>query len=145
MVKVQVPRLESLQMVSERYNSDPFTLSLKVRKKFRQEKKIENARIAADNEVKSRYALPEDLHLAADNEDTKAEAKLEWEKERQRLRLSDGVKKRRLGAPSPSSASQPATRHSAASSLRAQILANSARPPAAVNGSSKTPPVIKKR
>jgi len=36
---VQIPRIESLQNVSEYYNSDPYSFSSKARRKFREEKK----------------------------------------------------------------------------------------------------------
>src|ERR1700733_8388626 len=63
LTKVQVPRLESLQSVSEHYNSDPYSLSLKVRKRFREEKKLDKAKKAVDDGIRGKYALPEDLTL----------------------------------------------------------------------------------
>jgi coiled-coil domain-containing protein 130 len=126
--QVQIPRLELLQNVSEHYNSDPYTLSLRVRKRFREEKKIEQERVAADNALKSKYGLPEHLELIPDDDDTKAEARREWEKGKAELRAKEGPKKRRTGRPMlPSKTTTTATSNAAASSLRAQILGNSQR------------------
>ena len=41
MNNVQKPRIESLQTLADHYGSDPYSLSLKVRKRFRVEKKVE--------------------------------------------------------------------------------------------------------
>lgn len=80
--KVQKPRIESLQQLSEHYNADPYSLSAKARKRFREEKKLDKLNRAADSELKGRYGLPEDLSLAAENEATRREAKEAWEKQR---------------------------------------------------------------
>jgi len=127
LTKVQVPRLEALQIVSEHYNSDPYTLSLKVRKRFREEKKLENERTAADNEIKTRYALPELLSLAADDDEVKAEAKREWHRGQQEIRLKNSLKRQKLRSNQFASTSRPPSRSSAASSLRTQVLENTAR------------------
>ncbi|KAI5117156.1 hypothetical protein M0805_009498 [Coniferiporia weirii] len=76
LTSVQVPRLESLQSLSDHYNSDPFAHSSRVRKRFRAEKKLDKARKDADDAVKDKYALPESLALVADDDDSvKEEAK----------------------------------------------------------------------
>ena len=80
--KVQIPRLESLQEVSDRYNGDPYTLSTLVRKRFRAEKKIDVAKRAADDQLKGRYGLPETLQLAAEDDESKNEARQQWKKGR---------------------------------------------------------------
>ncbi|KAJ7718846.1 hypothetical protein B0H14DRAFT_2271485, partial [Mycena olivaceomarginata] len=61
-------RLEALAEASERYDSDPFAVSSKVRKRFREEKKV--VKKGADDEIKSRYGLPETLSLVGDDNNT---------------------------------------------------------------------------
>lgn len=61
-------------------------------------KKIEKAQKAADDEVKGRYALPETLKLIREDEDSKAEAKGEWNKERQKYLALENAQKRQLQA-----------------------------------------------
>jgi coiled-coil domain-containing protein 130 len=146
LTKVQIPRLESLQGVSEHYNSDPYALSLKARKRFRTEKKADKEKQAVDNQLKNRYGLPETLHLVQDDDGAKSEAKLEWEKGRRELERRDNAKRRRLSLdasvlsmssssiisrsqPGSSSSSQSRRRPSntVTTSLRARILENTAR------------------
>ena len=110
---MHLPRLELLQTVSEHYNSDPYKLSLKVRQRFREEKKIEKQKLAVDNELKLRYGLPEALNLAPDDE-VRAEAKQEWERGREELRTRN-ITKRRKPTLSPQSAT---------SILRERVLGN---------------------
>ncbi|EIM90819.1 DUF572-domain-containing protein, partial [Stereum hirsutum FP-91666 SS1] len=80
--KVQLPRLEQLQSVSEHYNSDPYALSRRVRKHFREEKKVEKQKEEVDNGIKARYGLDSDLVLIREDEDAVAAAKDEWKKGR---------------------------------------------------------------
>jgi coiled-coil domain-containing protein 130 len=122
LIQVQIPRLEMLQNVSEHYTADPYALSLRVRKRFREEKKIEQERLAADNALKSKYGLPERLELLPDDDDTTAEARREWEKGKAELRVKEGPKKRRTEPLLPSKTTTTPTLSAAASSLRAQIL-----------------------
>jgi len=144
---VQMPRLESLQVVSEHYNSDPYSLSRKVRKRFRAEKKAEKEKEAADEGIKDRYGLPETLSLLQEDDRTKSEAIQEWEKERREFELRENSKRRRLASegitistssttklsqsrPGSVQSSGSAVRlgsSSAVSSLRARILENTAR------------------
>lgn len=72
--KVEVPRLDSLQSLSEQYNADPYTQSLRVRKQFRITKKLDKEKKEADDAVKNKYALPDELALVADDELIKEEA-----------------------------------------------------------------------
>jgi hypothetical protein len=142
---VQIPRLESLYNVSDHYNADPYTHSLKVRKRFREEKKIEATKKSADDKVKGRYALPDSLTLLADDGPAIEEAKKQWQNGRKELQLQESTKRRKLDSeiivittskdsdrrstpppaklstPSPSSAERPAA------SLRARLLENAAR------------------
>ncbi|KAJ3565147.1 hypothetical protein NP233_g7818 [Leucocoprinus birnbaumii] len=145
LTKVQIPRLEALQSVSEHYNSDPYSLSLKVRKKFREEKKIDQQKRKADDDLKGRYGLPASLSLLEDDAKAKEEAKAAWAEARQKLQSQESAKRRRIGGVdvvATSSTSRPATSSSTGSrpssfksssvdSLRARILSNTAK-----NGSS---------
>lgn len=146
LTKVQIPRLESLQTVSEHYNSDPYSLSLKVRKRFREEKKVKREKDKVDDLIKGRYGLPETLSLVEDDERAKQEAKDEWARGKQELELRENNKRRKLAVeivsiPSSSSSSSLSSRplpdiasssKSPASTnalglLRARILENTAR------------------
>ena len=144
LMKVQMPRLESLQSASEHYNSDPYSLSLKVRKRFRAEKKVKKEKQAVDDLIKGRYGLPETLHLVDDDDDVKLEAKEGWEKGRRELGVR-GAKRQRLslGTTSLSDSSTFKIPHSrpissspqsrsgqsndVVTSLRARILENTSR------------------
>ncbi|KAI0784470.1 CWC16 protein [Abortiporus biennis] len=157
MNKVQVPRLEALQDLADHYGSDPYSLSLKVRKKFRIEKKVEKEKEAADNEVKGRYALPETLTLSAEDEKSIAAAKEGWLKGRKEIEIRENSKKRKLvevgimprlpsssGASSSRSSSKvngssSSGSSSAVASLRARILQNTARH-SITNSSRHKPP-----
>ena len=134
MNKVQIPRLEALQNVSDHYSSDPYSMSLKVRKRFRENKKTELAQTAADDQVKGRYGLPEELKLTAETEQLKQEAKEEWERARKEFAARESKRPRLDSHPRPSSSlSSRSTGASgsgssnAADLLRARILANTAR------------------
>ncbi|KAH9481543.1 Coiled-coil domain-containing protein 130 [Psilocybe cubensis] len=83
MEKVQKPRIESLQNVSEHYNSDPYSLSLKVRKRFRENKKIELKKKQVDDNIKERYGLPATMSLLEDDDKAVEAAKSEWLKAKQ--------------------------------------------------------------
>lgn len=124
LAKVQIPRLDELQTVSERFNADPYALSSKVRKQFREVKKVETAKRKADDLVKERYGLPSSLPLLEDDPDAAREAKELWEKEQ----ASRHVKKAKM-VPStvPIMPKQPPGKNTAASSLRARVLGNTAK------------------
>ncbi|KAJ6607364.1 DUF572-domain-containing protein [Mycena sp. CBHHK59/15] len=133
LVKAQ-DRLESLQEVSEHYNSDPFALSSKVRKRFREEKKVEKIKKQADDSIKDRYGLPESLSLIEDDAKAAEEAKEQWVQGRQELQLRESTKRRKLAVeittiPSSSSSSRRKrpTPPNPISSLRDRILENTAR------------------
>ncbi|EEB97310.1 hypothetical protein MPER_03403, partial [Moniliophthora perniciosa FA553] len=127
---VQVPRLESLMDVSDHFNADPYSLSLKVRKQFRQDKKIRLEKEKADGKVRDRYALPTTLNLVEDDEKALQEAKEQWERARQEKQSRDN-KRRRLpiqtSITSLSSRSASSSSSGAAGSLRARILNNTAK------------------
>ncbi|KAL1949807.1 hypothetical protein VTO73DRAFT_8688 [Trametes versicolor] len=162
MNNVQIPRVEALQNVSDHYGSDPYAHSLRVRKRFREQKKIDKAREAADAQIKSTYGLPEALPLVAEDEETRTKAKAEWARARLVLEEEDSAKRRKIGAemsimPS-SSTSRLSTRTAssrssgssasggAVSALRAKILGNTARQSASIGGSSRSkPPETKTR
>ena len=95
---VQVPRLEALQSASDHYNADPFTLSSRLRKRFREEKKVEKRKRDADDAVKSRYALPEDLALVPDDDSIREEARGEFSRARLEHHADEDAKRRRTAA-----------------------------------------------
>ncbi|KAI0270161.1 CWC16 protein [Russula aff. rugulosa BPL654] len=130
--KVQAPRLEQLEDLSAHYNEDPYTHSRRVRKRFRAEKKVEQARVEADKSLKEKYGLPTELALErADDPGTTAEARDEWARGLAARAEESASRKRKLAleAPvlAPSRRKASTSTGSAASSLRARILSNSAR------------------
>ncbi|KAG6336361.1 hypothetical protein ID866_2718, partial [Astraeus odoratus] len=122
LMKVQMPRLDSLQGLSDHYNNDPYARSAVVRKHFRAEKKLEAAKRAADDQIKGRYALPESLKLIEDDVDARNEAREEWEKSRKEYEAQTSIRKARL-----SSSASPHPSTDTLSSLRARILGNTRR------------------
>lgn len=95
--------------MSDRYNEDPYGASVKARKKFREEKKVEKTREAADSAIKSRYGLPAEMKLLEEGSGEVDEAKREWLKARRESARSQRIK--------PDSVV----------SLKASILANTAK------------------
>jgi coiled-coil domain-containing protein 130 len=156
LVAVQIPRLESLYKVSDHYNSDPYAMSTKIRKRFRQEKKTDLAQKKVDDTIKDRYGLPDSLTLLADDPSITEDAKSQWEKGRQELRTQASAKRRRLDAgivpmretqkPSSvstlSSASIPSSQSKSLETLRARILENTARQSNALGMTRKKPPNV---
>jgi coiled-coil domain-containing protein 130 len=132
MEKVQKPRIESLQSVSEHYNADPYSLSLKARKRFREEKKIEQSKRKADDAIKGRYALPTTLSLVEEDEKAIQEAKTQWETAQEEHRLRESKRRKVSGdiitsfRASGSSSSKPPPPNSL-SALRTRILQNTAK------------------
>ncbi|KAF9466461.1 DUF572-domain-containing protein [Collybia nuda] len=126
LTNVQIPRLETLQTVSEHYNSDPYTLSTKVRKRFREEKKIEQRQRRMDDHIKGRYGLPASLSLVADDDESRQMAKEEWEHGKRELALRESSKRRKLAVEVvsiPTSSARPGTSSAASiSSLEASRL-----------------------
>nr|GAT60913.1 predicted protein [Mycena chlorophos] len=134
LVQVQ-DRLEELRETSDAYNADPFTLSSRVRKQFRAEKKVEKAKNQADDKIKDRYALPETLKLVADNPETIEMAKEEWARGRREMELRESQKRRALAvevtalppAVGPIRHQKRTASSNPVSSLKERILANTAR------------------
>ncbi|KAG6821701.1 hypothetical protein H0H87_005728, partial [Tephrocybe sp. NHM501043] len=71
--------------MSEHYNADPYSLSTKVRKRFREVKKVEQQKQKVDNHIKDRYGLPASLSLLEEDEATATEAKEEWARGKREL------------------------------------------------------------
>jgi len=109
LTKVQAPRLEEIQGLSDKYNEDPYSASARARKRFREEKKAEKAKETADNATKSRYGLPAELKLLEEGSSEVDEAKREWLKARRETTRSQRTKVNSLV------------------SLKASILANTAK------------------
>ncbi|KAG5641822.1 hypothetical protein DXG03_004141 [Asterophora parasitica] len=132
---VQAPRLEELQSVSTQYNADPYALSSKVRKRFREDKKVEQRKKRADDHIKDRYGLPASLSLLEEDELSRKEAKEEWQRGQRALALEESSKRRKLDVdvvaiPRSSSLSKISTKPTPKNhveSLRARILENTAR------------------
>ncbi|KAG1725368.1 DUF572-domain-containing protein [Suillus paluster] len=124
--KVQIPRLEALQGVSDRYNHDPYALSSMVRKRFRAEKKIEAQKRAEDDTLKGKYGLPEELNLVEDDAEAKQHARDQWARARMEYEAERNSKRPRLSIPF-SSGSQARSTSDAVSSLKARILDNTRR------------------
>ncbi|KAI0329248.1 DUF572-domain-containing protein [Cubamyces sp. BRFM 1775] len=156
MNNVQIPRIEALQNLSDHYSSDPYAHSLRVRKRFREQKKVDKAREEADEHIKSVYGLPETLALTTEDEESKAKAKEQWEQARQAMEERESAKRRKIGAelavvPSASSsrlsarASQSRAGGSGSggdpvSALRAKILGNTARQSGSIGGLGRLKP-----
>ena len=124
-----------------------------MRKRFRAEKKVEQARAEADKSLKEKYGLPAELALErADDPGTTAEARDEWARGRAARAGENTSRKRKLALeapvlPAPASRGTSAATESAASSLRARILSNSARRTVAGAGGVDallTPPASRK-
>ena len=122
--KVQIPRLEALQGVSDHYNNDPYALSSLVRKRFRAEKKIEAQKRAEDETLKGKYGLPEELKLVEDDVEAKRQARDEWTRARMEYEAERNSKRPRLAI---SSSSQSRSNSDVVSSLKARILDNTRR------------------
>lgn len=155
--KVQAPRLEQLEDLSAHYNEDPYTHSQRARKRLRAEKKVEQALAEADKTLKEKYGLPSELALErADDAGAAAEARDEWVRSRVARAGEDASRKRKLALEAPvlpapprrgssSSVSLESAASSAASSLRARILSNSARRTAAGAGTDPFTPTNPRR
>jgi len=128
---VQIPRIESLQNVSEHYNSDPYSLSSKARRKFREEKKIELKRQQSDDLLKGRYGLPTSLSLVEDDLFAVQEAKAQWERGKQELQLRESKRRKTVtetGLISSARISKPTSSNpSPLNSLRTRLLQNTAK------------------
>ena len=146
--KVQAPRLEQLQNMSEHYNADPYAHSLRLRKRFREEKKVEKQKEEADNNIKARYGLPSELALLRDDDTSIQEASDAWAKARSNRVREETSKRRKLdldkplilssarsssgsrnqsGSSSKVKPSLPNSSSDVVSSLRARILSNTSR------------------
>ena len=121
---VQVPRLEALQQVSERFDADPYSHSLRVRRRFREEKKVEKEKRRADELLKGKYGLPASLTLLEDDDKAKREARKEWEKGRRQLQQ----RLNKAGPPLRQVPFQPTNYHkSSLDSLRARVCNDTGR------------------
>jgi len=110
--EIGAPRIESLYELSENYNADPYELSKRVRKQFREVKKVEKRKRAEDEGVKEKYGLPTTLKLV-DEAEVKEEAKLAWAQERPAWEAQERSKRRRtiaeIGKNTSSGSGLPAT------------------------------------
>jgi coiled-coil domain-containing protein 130 len=136
--KVQLPRLEALQAVSEATNGDPWAHSRRIRKRFREEKKVEQAKTAADDAIKNKYSLPAELALIRDDEESTKAAKEEWEAAKRAVAERESAKRRKVVGGASTVPVLPARAvarsvggtgkgSSGLNALRARILENTAR------------------
>jgi len=75
------PRLSSLAELSDRRNQDPYTLSSKLRRSFREIKKVDKRIRDEEDSVRDKFALPKQLDLVKEDE-VREEAKEMWERGR---------------------------------------------------------------
>jgi len=160
--QVQQPRISTLEDLSARQSADPYTLSTKLRRTFREEKKVLRRKREEEEGVLDRYALPKRLGLVSED-DVREEAKVEWDKGRKdwereevgKRRMLEDDLKARIRTPSvASSKSRPTSSSSrkmisAASATRPQdalasrLILNSMRAtkpfPLGASGSSQKP------
>ncbi|CAG8619695.1 16971_t:CDS:2, partial [Acaulospora colombiana] len=92
--EIGAPRIESLQELSDTYNTDPYELSKRVRKQFREVKKVDKRKREEEEAVKDKYSLPSTLKLVEESE-VKEEAKNLWAKERTEWEANERTKRRR--------------------------------------------------
>ncbi|KAG1843953.1 DUF572-domain-containing protein [Suillus subalutaceus] len=117
--KVQIPRIEALQGVSDHYNNDPYTLS-----SMRRRSRHRNA--PDDDTIKGKYGLPEELKLVEDDAEAKHQARDEWARARMDYEAERNSKRPRLSIPSSSGSNSRPTLDTV-SSLKARILDNTRR------------------
>jgi coiled-coil domain-containing protein 130 len=117
--------------VSDAYGADPYAHSRRLRKRFRTEKKAEQARAAVDTELKDRYALPSDLNLVREDETSLGAARTEWREAQEAKRASE-ISSRGSDLRAPRMKGLAATVRTPTTStpldsLKARILDNTAR------------------
>lgn len=129
--EVKAPRIEELQGLSEKLNADPYTLSVKARNRFRQQKRQDAEKKRKLGVIKEKYGLADSLLLEEDDEQARRVAKDAWRRGRAELTSVNRSQRkaqartslfsspsstgasRLLGAPAPSPAS---------TTLRARLL-----------------------
>ncbi|KZT56939.1 DUF572-domain-containing protein [Calocera cornea HHB12733] len=89
MEKVSVPRIEELQEFSERRTADPYALSSKLRRSFREEKRVLQAQQRADEGLREKYGISEEIKLLATPREGPAREREEEEAEEWRARRRD--------------------------------------------------------
>ncbi|KAF9520887.1 hypothetical protein BS47DRAFT_1323445 [Hydnum rufescens UP504] len=85
------PRLSSLADLSDRRNADPYALSSKLRRSFREIKKADTRIRAEEDGLRDKFGLPKELDLIKEDE-VREEAKEEWERG-----AENGSEKKMLG------------------------------------------------
>ncbi|TFL03897.1 CWC16 protein [Pterulicium gracile] len=130
--EVKAPRIEELQGLSEKLNADPYTLSVKARNRFRQQKRQDAEKQRKLGVIKQKYGLADSLLLEEDDEQARRAAQDAWRRGRAELtslnrtqrkahiRSSTSLFPSSIGTSRPSGATAPSP---AATSLRARLLA----------------------
>lgn len=93
--EIGAPHIESLAELSETYNSDPYELSRRVRKQFREVKKIDKRKREEDDAIRDKYSLPSTLKLVDEGE-IKEEASRAWAEERTQWETEHRAKQRKV-------------------------------------------------
>lgn len=136
MKEVKAPRIEELQGLSDKLNADPYTLSVKARNRFRQQKRQDAEKQRKLGVMKEKYGLADSLLLEEDDEQARRVAKNAWRRGRAELtsvnrnQRKDPTRTSLFSSPSSSGANRPtgAPAPSAASiSLRARLLGHAPR------------------
>lgn len=109
------PRIDALLDLSEHYNADPYSMSSKLRKTFREEKKVLKRKREMDDDFKTRYSLPDDMALVAED-DVRQEAKDAWTSEKKSFDRHAAEKRRALELEVGSTPVAPAMNAAASSS-----------------------------
>lgn len=131
------PRIEALQTLSEQYNADPYALSVKVRKKFRDDKKAEKRKREEDDDFKTKWALDKDLQLVTD-EEVRTEAKEAWQAGKREFNREAGVKRQALELDVGSTPISRASRLAAGSSVGSSSSSSSQRMQSRISNSKPT-------
>nr|KAJ3421220.1 hypothetical protein HK105_004212 [Polyrhizophydium stewartii] len=105
------PRIEQLMDHSDQFWKDPYTLSQKLRKRFRTEKRVREADAADSRAIQTRHGFLFDV-LPASKDDAEAAKAVDWkhrdpetpEQKRLRVEASPIFVKKRKGSAAPASA-----------------------------------------
>jgi len=132
------PRISMLNDLSGRRNSDPYTLSKKLRSTFRETKKAEKRAREEEDSVRDKFGLSTELKLVKED-DVREEAREEWQRARREYKLEEDVRQKTFKSqhgslglnsqsktkPSRVAGSSLSSSSSAKSTLAATLLRNS--------------------
>jgi len=87
------PRISMLNDLSGRRNSDPYTLSKKLRSTFRETKKADKRAREEEDSVRNKFGLSTELKLVKED-DVREEAREEWQRARREYKLEEDVRQK---------------------------------------------------